>query len=292
MGYGLQSSGRLPSHATKIVAQLSICVFSPSLVFVSLTSHYDKVTLLQELYLPVGSFAIAGLGSLGGLLAQRYLRSKCNEPESATLGFAFALGNYAFLPLAICISLWGPKAASQLILSTLGSDLAIWTIGISFFPVRGSRLRRLINPPLGALLAALVVLLVNADGLNETAIALNKILYFFSVVALPASMSLIGMHLAKAGAIYWRDVRIGVLVLFRTVILPSLILVLLLCWSADIGTYRVLILLSMMPTAIATVMLSELYGGSPTFAAHCIYATHVVAAIAVPIWLSSLNLLF
>ena len=292
IGYGLQSSGWLPVRTTKILAQLSIGIFSPSLVFVSLTSQYNKTTLLEELYLPVGSFAIAGLSAVCGLLAQRCFRSRCDDAESATLGFAFALGNYAFLPLAISTSIWGSKAASQLILSTLGSDLAIWTIGISFFPVRGSRLKRLINPPLGALLAALVVLLINSTSLTLAASYLNELLQVFSLAALPASMTLIGMHLAKAGAIPWRDFRIAVLVVFRTVVLPSLILILVFSWSIDPGTYRVLILLSMMPTAIATVMLSELYGGSPKFAAHCIAATHMAAAIAVPIWLWNLNLLF
>ena len=71
----------------------------------------------------------------------------------------------------------------------------------------------------------------------------------------------------------------------RLLVLPGLLLVLLRTLPFPEDARNVLCVVAVMPSAIGTVLLSDLYGADSRFAASSVLLTHVCSLVTIPLWL-------
>jgi predicted permease len=208
------------------------------------------------------------------------------------------MNNYSFLPLLIGAALWGEKAVALVIFSGLGSELCVWTLGLK--ALTGQKLDRrflqnLVSVPMVALMFSFAVLalcsicmrhgLSPGDTSGELLKTLLETCRMAGGATIPASALICGSRIAllHPGKLV-TPLMAGTCAL-RLVVIPALCIAGLSLVPIPLDVRRVLILISVMPAAMASVTLAEAFGGDADFSAAAILATHLLCLVTIPLWL-------
>lgn len=263
---------------------LLVNILYPCLIFGSVVSVYNRDTLIHDSALVWGGFAIM----LTGYLFAPHLQKICQpltSAQSRTLGVMATAGNYSFVPYPIALLLWGDQASTQVLLSTLGSDFGLWVLAVSFL-VRSpkERLRKLLSPPLLTLLVtvSLVWFEVDINAIFPGLVASSRTI---GNVVIPIAMAILGHQLAQVSINRNLFRRHSYMSALRLTLIPGVIYFVLNICDVHEGLIRVIMLVAIMPAAVASVFLSKLYDGDPRYAAEGILVSHILAIGSVPIWL-------
>lgn len=300
LGVVARRRGLVDGPGTRMLAVLLTHLFYPALIFSSITASFTLPELLQNWTLPAGALLIMATGCLIGLAASRLVDLR-RTGERRSFLFQCTINNYAFLPLPLVMAFWGEKAVGQLVFSTLGSEFAVWTIGVYLLsghrPGRGA-LRHLLSVPMCAMLAALCVVVARAgighagweawfsQGLiARTGSSISWGLTLFGNATVPMAMVVAGSRMAALRRADIMAAHQYLLVVLRLIVVPAAVLTLLMLLPFPEQARRVLMLIAVMPSAIASVTLSELYRADAAFAASTVLLTHVVCLVTVPVWL-------
>ncbi len=283
------------------LARLLMLLFYPALIFSSITTNFSVSTLLDRWTLPVGTFLMMLLGLAIGLVTLRFIPIPADGRRRAFL-FQAAINNYAFLPLPLVSVYFGQAGVAKLIFSTLGSELAVWTIGVMALTghkITVGSLRHLLSAPLIAMAAAgLTILFRDLLANTEMAAGLLRSPYSGNLVAalltgldmfggatIPLAMLVAGSRIAELRThhLFTRD-QVTVTVLRLLLIPGTAILILTMLPLAD-DIRQILIIVAVMPGAIVSVLLSEIYNADTEFAASSILLTHLACLFTIPFWL-------
>ncbi len=282
------------------LARLTVCFFYPALIFSAIFTSYTWPQLVANWVLPAGALMIMTAGYIIGLLFSSLLTFE-NQRQKNSFRFQCTINNYSFLPLPVAVMLWGKHGMAQLLFSTLGSEIAVWTLGI--LALTGNRFRRenirlLFNPPLVALLSAVLAVAVKNipflqplgedNFFRQAGNSLLTVLQMFGQATVPLSMFVAGSRMAdlKSGHLY-TGTQLYVIIL-RLVAIPAISIALLLYFPIDSATRLTLVLLATMPSAIASVALSEIFEADAQFAASSVLLTHLFSLLTIPGWLAFL----
>ncbi len=257
----------------------------PALMLAKVTGGYDKTSLLDHWYLPVASFCLMLAGFVFFHAYAMLFGHKIPPARKATMGVLATAGNYVFLPYPLALTLWGEAAGQDVLLATLGSDLGLWTLAVSFFGGSVSqRFRGLITPPLIALASAVTLVYLERPFGSAWEFLLTP-LGMIGQLAVPVAMLILGHHLAQ---IKWRKVNLkdhAAVIAIRLLLIPTSALVLWHYVELPQESGKVIFLIATMPAAVASVFLARLYKGDPNYAAQAIALTHAIALVTVPIWI-------
>ncbi len=304
LGYASRRGGLLNAETTGGISKLVTYCFYPVLIFASVTSGFTLPSLLSHWTLPAGALLIMALGLGVGLAAGRLVRFSSVSQERA-YRFQCTMNNYSFLPLPLALLFWGEPGMAAIALSTVGSELAVWTIGVLALTgekPRLSFLRRLFNLPMAAIAAAGIFLLLShlllpARGFawlsSKPALDLKAALWpamqLFGKAAIPLAMVVAGSRLAELRPERLFSSQLLLLTVLRLVAIPgaAILLLHLLPFAHDVR--QTLALVAVMPCAVSSVMLSDVYGADSEFAAACVLLTHVFCLATVPLWLSAVG---
>ncbi len=268
-------------------------VFYPALIFSSFLKNFNSNEIIKNYLLPLGTILIMTVGYIYGIFISKFLKFK-NEKEKNTFRFQCTINNYSFLPLPIILLLYGEKYGSFLILSTFGSEISVWTIGI--LSLTGNRLKKesfkdiLSVPMISIILSVIFIFLRDFINIQNTKIIEigNSILNTISLVGnatIPIALFIAG---AKMGEIKFKNIlnfNSLILSLFRLVIIPLTSIYLFYIFSFPEEIRRVLNIVAIMPTAIASIVLSEAFGSDSEFAAQTVLLTHLLSLITIPFFL-------
>jgi predicted permease len=215
--------------------------------------------------------------------------------------FQCTINNYVFLPMPLIMVYWGEKGVAMLVFSTIGSEVAVWTLGVVALTGGGVSIRqmagRLLTMPMAAIAASVLTLLVR-DGLGVTCLpesvlgqtgnALLDAMKMLGAGAPPLAMVVAGSRMAELHPKHlWQPIQLGVTVV-RLLVVPALALLVLHLLPLAGIPLAVLRVVAVMPAAIASVMLSDLYNADSEFAASAVLLTHVASLVTIPIWLTVL----
>jgi len=302
MGFGMiaRKLGIVDKNTSSQMSRVITNFFYPSLIFTSLVSNYTLQGLATNWVLPAGTMAIMATGYLVGRLFAGSVSFSSHEEKNQFI-FQCATNNYSFLPLPIILMLWGEPGVAKLVFSTLGSEVSVWTLGI--FALTGNRFRKenlknLVSLPMLSIFAAVAVIAVkdyaghtgmftgNSQALNELGISLFSVLDIFGKAAIPVAMFVAGSRMADLKSHHLLTFKQAQMVALRLLAIPLLALALLLIlpFSADIRL--VLMVVATMPSAVSSVVLSEVYGSDTEFAASSVLTTHLFSLLTIPMWLS------
>ena len=290
LGYALQKFGFITNALTMFLSKSLVRVLYPCLIFHSITSQYSRSSLLTSWPLPLAAFCLLFLGFT---LGKGFIKTQgpMSATDRGTFRFMTVMPNYIFVPLPICAALWGDKGVASLIFSTLGAELGMWLLAVPQVRPHVSALRGLLTPPLFALTAALIVVALDTPLWAKELLSYNETFGGIGQGAVPVSLALLGCHFGKT-QVPFRSSRHWSLLSYRLILIPICTLIILKFVELPSLHEKIIFLVSTMPPAVASVIISEMFGGNPKLAAEQVMIAHLFALVTVPLWLYyGLNLL-
>lgn len=293
-GFLLRRRGWLTTEADQSLMRLTINLLLPSLIFDSVLNNAALRRPENLLLPPLLGFVMVGVG-MGVAGCFTGLAGMKAKPERRTFMFVAGLQNYSYLTIPLCLSLFGSGTMGVLFVHNVGTDMAMWTLGIAALTGHGigGGWKRIVNAPLIALVLAL---LLNFLGVwihpPVVIIIMGRIIlkgiHWLGQSAIPMALILIGAivadHFEEAhGENPGRTVLAASLV--RLVVMPILFLLLVIFFPCSMDLKRVLVLQGAMPSATLPIVLSRHYGGDPRIAVQIVVGTSLLGIVTIPLWI-------
>ena len=227
----------LDSHSTTALAHLVTKCLYPALIYASITANFTLQELFGHWSLPAGAFMIMALGVVSGGIVSIMMRFD-SRPQKLGFRFQTTINNYSFLPIPLALFLLGDNAVAMLLFSTVGSELAVWTLGIS--ALTGGKLswrsiRALVNMPMAAIAAAAVTLcitgavqafgaehMLSSGAVAHTADALLDALDLFGKGTIPVAMVVAGSRMAELRVHHLTGTPLMTVAAMRLLIIPAI----------------------------------------------------------------------
>ncbi len=270
--------------------------FYPALIFTALVGNFTLKGLAENWFLPAGALLIMTTGYVLGIIVYRSIKFSSDKEKNQFL-FQCTINNYSFLPLPIVLMLWGNTGVAALIFSTLGSELAVWTLGV--LALTGNRFRKeslkqLLSVPMISIFVSIAFIAIRdcacfrgvSPLLQEAGTSFFASLDMLGKGTIPVAMFIVGSRMAELKPHHLFTVRQGYIVGLRLLVIPGIAAALLYLLPFPLETRLILLVVATMPSAIASVVLSEVYGSDVEFAASCVLTTHLFSLLTIPAWLS------
>ena len=294
VGFWLRQRNWLTADADQSLMRLTINILLPSLIFDSVLGN-PALRRPENLLLP----PLIGYGMVivGMAVARCFtgLAGTHTKPEQRTFVLLTGLQNYSYLTLPLCLSLFNSNTLGVLFVHNVGTDMAMWTLGIAVLSGHGigSGWKKIFNAPLAALLLALLLnFLTTCFPPPAPLLAIGKIvltaIHWFGQCAIPLALILIGAIVADhsdeaRGGKATRVVLASALV--RLGVMPVLFLLLARYLPCSADLKRVLILQGAMPSATFPIVLSKHYGGDARVAVQVVLGTSLIGLATIPLWI-------
>ncbi len=290
--------GVLNSDSTRCLSFLSTNFIYPAAVFASLVGNFTLKGIVSRWTLPAGTLLIMGLGFLAGMIALFFLKK--NTPgERRMFHFQCTVNNYVFLPLPLIMQAYGNAGVGLLSLSTIGSEIAVWTFGV--VAISGGfhlkQLKNLLNMPMIAVALSIVVLALReylpwkpAPGSlpAEIGTTLMGTTQSFGAGTVAIAMIVAGSRMMELDC---KSLRRGLqlfLVPMRLLIVPALCLAVIYALPFDAEARNILAILAVMPSSVASVALSDFFSAATETAAASVLLTNLIGILTIPLWMAIL----
>lgn len=252
----------------------------PAFTFNSIVASF-QVQRLNELWpLPVIGLGLVVYGTIGGIALKFGLYTSDKQNHRSFVHFC-AVNNSSYLPIVIIRNIWGDSSLANLFFFNLGTTIGVWTIGVGVLGDTNlkSSLKSLITPTLGSIILSLILLITNTYHFIPPVV--NRVIETAGSAAVPIMLILIGASLASREAlrISWQVLYIS---LVRLVILPIIAILILSKLPISSDVYSTAVIVSLMPVAVSSVIMTRKYGGNPSFAASTALITTLISILTVP----------
>ena len=255
-------------------------------------------SLMHYVYAAGNPWAIAGVLLLSAwMIANLSLLSRADLsyalPVTGSMSYLLiALVGYFLLGETIATVHWigiGVISVGVLLVHNVGSEAAIWTVGILMLTglsLRAGGWRKLINAPIFALIAAVVINKLNL-GQFMPGVATN-VIHLSAACAIPLGLLLIGATLMeffnRPRELF--EVKVSLASsLLRLGVLPVLFLLLAKWLPCPDDLKRVIIVQAAMPAGILPLVIAKHYGGHSLTAVRVVIGTTVLGVFLIPLWL-------
>lgn len=294
VGFWLRRRGWLTADADQSLMRLTINLLLPSLIFDSVLND-AALRRPENLLLPPlfgYGMVVVGMGVARCFTGMAGLETK---PEQRTFTLVAGLQNYSYLTIPLCLSLFGSGTMGVLFVHNVGTDMAMWTMGVAVLSGHGigGSWKRIVNAPLIALVLALVLNFLGwcIPPPSFLAIPGNILLtgiHWFGQSAIPMALILIGAIVAD----HFEEARGGnaakvVLAssIVRLGVMPILFLLVVKFFPLSMDLKRVLVLQGAMPSATLPIVLARHYGGDARVAVQILLGTSLLGIVTIPLWI-------
>lgn len=285
----------LDEAGTKQIAGILVNFFYPALIFSSMTKNFTVASLTANWMLPSGTLLIMTVGYIIGWTLTCVL-SFNDGRERAIFHFQCTINNYVFLPMPLILLLFGESGVACLVLSTLGAEIAVWTIGL--LALNGNQIgwtdvKKFFSMPIIAIMTALFVIAVR-DLMPALTLQLfepcatNAFMTALTMLGggtIPLAMLIAGSRMATLQSKHLMTFRQMIVIVMRLGAIPLITVTLLYMLPFTQETREILVVIAVMPVSIASVTLSEVYRCDASFAAGSVLLTHLFALLTIPCWL-------
>ena len=289
LGVVLRRTGVLTQQADQSLMQVVVRVFYPCLFLDYIIGNEALMNAANLLTAPVVGFLSI---TIGFVVAHRVARWIGLERGKGLRSFAFCNGiyNYGYIPIPLVLVLFpGRETMGVLLVHNLGVEIAMWTTGIVLLSGRLEKgmLLRLVNPPIIALLAAL---LVNTVGLDAYVPQwLSRFIGMLGACTIPIGILLAGASMADLLSRQMLSEQIKVplaSVAVRLGILPVLFMAVA-AWMPGLSTElrQVILVQAAMPAGIFPIVMARHYGGDVSVAIKVVLATTLFSIVTMPLWI-------
>jgi hypothetical protein len=182
---------------------------------------------------------------------------------------------------------WAGQVYTCVILSIIGFDICLWSLGV-WLLTKGKDsqmdLRKMINPPLLSMSAALIIVL--AFGHNILPEIILKPIKILGDAAMAVAMIVIGGNLSLSSLIRVAWTQVTGVVLIKLIALPLITLIVLSILKLNPLISFVAIIQASMPSSITLSIIGRNYETkNQDFINQSIFVTHFLSIITIPIFL-------
>ncbi len=287
MGFYLVRCGTIHESGLKLLSFLSVNIFFPLFIFYQIIKHFDAVRMPFWWGFPLINISLV----LTSLLVASLVVLRHHSPLKDGFLAVSSLHNAGYIPLLIAMSLplggWAGQVYTCVILSIIGFDTCLWSLGVWLLTKGQSGrmdLRKMINPPLLSMFAALIIVLT--FGPNIVPEVVLKPIKILGDAALAVGMIVIGgnLSLSNLTRAAWPQV-LGVS-LIKLIVIPLITLVVLSILKLNPLISFVAIIQASMPSAITLSIIGRNYEThNQDFINQSIFVTHLLSIITIPIFL-------
>jgi malate permease and related proteins len=283
----------LNNQSLQGLSRINVYVLYPCLIFSVIVSNFTFTSLLKSWYLPAISFGIMSVGYIAGLVACSIFNIRSRETHKSFL-FQSAINNYSFFPLALVITLFGSEGTGILIFSTLGAELAVWTLGMFILSGHSFNLKSLLHllspPMMGLYLAVLFLALCrffdfDPAFLSEKGTPANSLfnaVKMLSGAVVPISMIIAGARISKIKLAEVMNRLVWILTALRLVVIPLFAVMTISILPIDDLSKKIMMIVAVMPVSLASMLLSEIYGGDKEFIDGTVLLSHLLSMLTAP----------
>jgi predicted permease len=209
-------------------------------------------------------------------------------PEQRTFALSVGVYNYSYIAVPLVALLFDDRTMGVLFVHNVGVEACLWTLGLMLLTggTCGGGWRRLINPPLIAILLALTFNFTGTGGLLPDVVL--KMIHILGGCAIPLALILIGATIADHLTEFhtghsWKTIGAGVLL--RLGLVPVLFLLLARYIPATAELKRVIVLQAAMPAAVFPIVMAKHYGGDAATALRVVIGTCALSLLTAPLWI-------
>ncbi len=285
LGFYLKRSGKINKEAESGIAELTIDIAFPALIFTNIVKDFNLNMLKRYLVMPLSSFIITLSSIIIIILITRLL--KYSKKEGEEIAFVTSFSNNIFVGAPICLAVFGSQGLILAILYDFGMHLVIWTFGIWLLNNESKNnkadfFKNIFSPPIIALLVSISIVII---GLNIPNFLIN-ITGNIGNITVPLAMIFIGLKLAKSRL---KDIifnkKIYLVSFLRLLFFPALVYFTLRFLALPVLLSGVITLLSAMPVFASSPVIMQKYGHTSDFASEAIFATIVLMVFTIPLFI-------
>jgi predicted permease len=284
----------LTAETTATLSTFVVDITIPALIFTQMLRTIDPVQLHANWYVPLLGGGILLVSLLVALAAAPLLSARDLRP---TFLFLVMIANWVYLPLPIAQALYGADGTRTVLLTNVGSQLVLWSLGV--WTLRGGKpdpasLKNLVtNPGLIATVVGIVVAvffpgvkawLLAADGKNP----LYYAPFLLGELTIPLSLIVTGAQLGGLDLSDHRPSKTLTGVIVTRLLLAPLVAIVLIALLSRAGLplptvpRMVTYIIAAMPVAISCSIFTERFGGDTPLAARSIFLTTLFSIATVP----------
>jgi predicted permease len=287
-GAGLRRAGWLRPEADESLLKVVVNFLYPCLIF-------DNALGNEALRTPGNLLAGPLLGFVtmaGGILLAYAVARRCGFAIGSGLRtFAFSVGifNYGYMAIPLVERLLGRESLGVLFVFNVGCEAAIWTVGVLMLAgvsLRGGGWRRVLNPPVYALGAAVLLNLAGGEAWLPSIV--TQSIHMVAACAVPLGLLVIGATLVEYAAEPRRlvDRRVTPLACaLRLGLIPLGMLGLAVALPLPPELKGVIVVQAAMPAGILPIVIAKHHGGQPLTAVQVVLGTTAVGLFVIPLWL-------
>ncbi len=289
-GYAIRRWNWLTEEADASLMRVVTHLLTPCLIVDTILGNPAMARLGNVLAAPVLGFVTTAAGILVGWWLRRGVGRGIESKTERTFALSVGICNYGYIPLPLAQTLFTQATVGVLFVQNIGVELAMWLVGLAVLSGRPWRegWRQLANPPVFAILGALVLNLVIDRSVIPVAVLQG--VHLLGQCAIPLGLILIGAVVADLLPELrehrgWRVVAFACLL--RLGLLPLVILGL--AWALPVSdeVKQVLVLHAAMPAAVFPIVMARHFGGDAGTALRVVLGTSLASVATMPIWLKA-----
>lgn len=302
IGFILKATKILPDEASKVIAKLETWVFCPALSFITMAKYCTVKSLkVHSVNLIFACIVVALSLAIAIPLARVFTRK--SKDERGVYEYALAVANFGYMGDALVLSLFGGEFLSFYKLFTLPGTIVIyiWGIGRLVPSDSGSKLKRIINAPMVAMLLGIVVGLTGLG--NHLPVFVEDTFNSLSACMGPVATILAGVTVARFNFVKMiKDKRVYLATLLRLVIIPVVIISALygikelsnitFKTSLDNSILYLTFFYVATPFGLNTIVFPESYGGDPKTGASMALISSTLCIVTIPLLYTLMEIIF
>jgi len=302
IGYILRKLGILPDGSGKAMATLETWVFCPALTFITM-ARYCTPSSLAAHAINVSFSAIGVLVAIAMAIPLGRLFVKSPSPERGVYYYALTFANSGYFGDPVVANLFGEEMLSYYKMFCLPITVVIYTWGLSILTPtgKGGGLKKLLNPPMVAMVLGIIAGLLGV-GTSLPTFILGSLDSLKSCMG-PVAMLLAGYTIAGYSVkSMLKKKKVYIASVLRLVVFPSVIIAVLFGLKSLVGLIpgvaidNSVIYLALVATAaplgLNTVVFPEAYGGDPETGAAMAMISHTLAVVSLPLMLALTSIIF
>jgi len=286
-GFLCSKTGMVDEAGSRSLNKIVLNICSPALVLKAVLEAEITYAVSDILLLIVFAVVFMIVALLTGFAMSFLFVRKKERRCMFTLVSAF--GNVAFMGFPVVNALFGASAVFLVSICTIPFNIFVFSIGI--FLVLGGKTEKVsfrrifLTPTMLCTFVAFFFFLFRVS----LPVPIEKTIGALGSMVVPLSMMLIGMSLSRMnpGRVFG-NLQYYFVCIAKLIAVPVCVALVLRPIVKDSMMYGILVVMSCMPSAAITPVLSTEYGGDVDFASSSVFLTTSISMLTVPVMLSVL----
>jgi predicted permease len=289
LGFTLRRTQVLTAEADNSIMKLVVRVFYPCLFLDFIIGNPAVKQAPNLLASPLVGFGTTVVGFAVAYGVARLLKLKRGS-GLRTFAFCNGIYNYGYIPIPLIMALFGSRETlGVLLVHNVGVEVAIWTAGIILISGRLDRnaLKRLVNPPI---LALIVALSVNGTGMDARMPEwLTRLIHMLAMCSIPMGILLsgatIGDLLGRRIMLENQRVLLGSIAVRLGLLPAAFVAFAAFMPGLSLELKQVILIQAAMPAGILPIVLARHYGGDASVAVKVVLVTTLCSIVTMPFWI-------